>query len=83
MSKLEDIRTDCISSLRKPLPERLQHRSIAEIMSSVMRGKRITYRRYGQHGELLKPMHHRFEVKGGENHIQAMARNISAAWWAL
>jgi hypothetical protein len=46
----------------------------------VLNAKRVTYRVHGQHGELKKPMVHRFEVPGGismwEHVSRLMAKNI-------
>ena len=74
-TKLEDIHGEAITSLR--LGPKREPVSFTQVVSETLRRKCITYRRHGQHGELLKPMHHRFEVKGGESHTQAMVRNLS------
>lgn len=40
--------------------------SLSSMMEHLYHGKRVTYRTHGLHGELRRPMIHRFEVKGGE-----------------
>ncbi len=74
-TKLDDIRADVIASLR--LGPKRAPISFTELVRSTYSRNCITYRRHGQNGELLKPMHHRFEVKGGENQSQALVRNLT------
>lgn len=50
--------------------------SLADAMAWSMRAKRVTYRQYGLHGELRRPMIHRFEVPGGVSTMYLMAENI-------
>lgn len=61
-----------------PDPIQPQIDTLSKIISSVLHKKCITYRRHGLNGELLKPMRHRFEVKGGESLSQAFARNVAS-----
>lgn len=54
--------------------------SISDIVSKVLRGndtrKVVTFRRFGQSGELKRPMFHRFEVKGGITRNELLAESI-------
>lgn len=51
-------------------------KSFSQMLHWVMNAKRVSYRRHGNHGELKRPMMHRFEVKGGETLVQALSRNL-------
>jgi hypothetical protein len=46
--------------------------TLSQIVSWSLKAKRVTFRRHGEHGELLKPMFHRFEVKGGASALAAL-----------
>lgn len=74
-TKLEDIHGDVIASLRLDC----KHHSVSftQLVSRTFKRKCITYRRHGKNGELLKPMHHRFEVKGGHSNLEALTENIT------
>lgn len=50
---------------------------MTEAISWSMTAKRVTYRQYGLHGELRRPMIHRFEVPGGVSVTALMAENIT------
>ncbi|HYC01626.1 MAG TPA: hypothetical protein VEC57_21020 [Candidatus Limnocylindrales bacterium] len=52
--KLEMIESDVIASLRKPTVRDMPT-SFSDLVSGAFRAKRITYRRHGLNGELLKP----------------------------
>lgn len=52
-------------------------RDWADIIDYALHAPRVTYRRHGFHGELERPMFHRFPVKGGIPIADAMAREVT------
>lgn len=77
-TKLEEIEAEVIASLRHARPNDGPI-SFSLLIEGALRRKCISYRRHGEHGELRKPMHHLFEVKGGHSNMEAMLENLSTA----
>lgn len=48
-------------------------KNYGECMAWHLHAKRITFRRYGPHGEMRRPMIHRFEVRGGVSYAESAA----------
>lgn len=55
----------------------MTERDYADIIDYALHAPRVTYRRHGQHGELQKPMFHRFPVKGGIPIAEALSREVT------
>jgi hypothetical protein len=51
--------------------------SFSAMVSDAYTRQCITYRVHGQHGELRKPVRHRFAVKGGISTMEAMRDTMS------
>lgn len=43
-----------------------QHKQISVDSMMDFRRRNISWRKYGLHGELKRPIHHRFDIKGGD-----------------
>jgi hypothetical protein len=54
-----------------------QPQTFTDLITHMWTGKRVTFRVHGQHGELRKPMVHRFEVPGGISVSELMAQNVT------
>lgn len=51
--------------------------TFSELVNHAYSAQRVTYRIHGMHGELRKPMFHRFPVRGGISMRDAMIDTIS------
>ena len=52
-------------------------KTLEEIVSFALNGKRVSWRAYGMHGERRRPMIHRFPVKGGDTVAEVMKENLT------